>query len=177
MGRKRTVSNLQRETGISRPTIGKHAKHLNLKYNEDYEYTLDDWELLKADLGTIAKNKIIRKKTILPIITKNKTAAKKITTKNLSKDEISTLSERLLKAKSQYNYNDNLIATFQNESDSYVRENGTTNIVGINGSISTISTIVQLEKYVKLNIALSKQITDLETLLDLSNDNGVDPFA
>lgn len=162
MGR-RTISNLARELKIDRKTIYRKLEELNIASTGD-EYSVEEYNFLKNQL------KVVKCEYSC-------SAANLDTSQILSGDFISTIKERLKKAKEQYNYNQSLISSFQNEIQTFIEKHKKTTIE-TNKGMQTISAITNLEKYSKLNIALSKQISEMEETLDLMSDaEGADPFA
>jgi len=91
--------------------------------------------------------------------------------------DTATMRARLVAAKQEYDYNKMLITTFQGEAAAYYKSQGTTTMMSHNGSMVSIPSIVNLEKYVKLNIAVSKLISDLEGDLDIGDIDDEDPFG
>lgn len=181
MGR-RTISNLSRELKISRPTIYKKIKELGIKKKAEEEYSEKEYELLKKHLFIISNsNKKIKEEikqldrpTILP-----EDAEEKYLTNLLDENDNqkNTLNLRLQNAKQEYNYNRELIVKFQTEADNYYKTTGKTTALTHNGTLAAIPAITNLDKYIKLNIGLSKLISDLESDLDLEGDPGDDPFG
>ena len=178
MGR-RTVSNLSRESGVSRETIYKHLRKLGIE--KKTEYPPDEWETLKKSISWAAATAKSKKVDALNISAceigsrfENEAAGAGVN--QLSADEKSTINTRLHNAKQEYNYNRMLTVGFQRETDEYLAEHGKTTMLNHNGTLSPIPSISNLEKYVKLNITLSKLINDLESDLDLSLDGGDDPI-
>jgi len=183
MGR-RTISNLSRELRVSRPRIYRAIDRLGFEKKAGGEYPLDEWEMLKIELSTVAENNYWRREDAKSVTRAAKTAAKKtaVTAKTYPEESLaginhSTLKVRLDKAKQEYDYNRRLITSFQAETDEYIKTYGRTTVMSHNGAMTAIPSILNLEKYIKLNIALSKLITDVESDLDLAAEGGADPFA
>jgi hypothetical protein len=173
---------MSRELFVSRPTIYKKIAELGIE--KKTEYPLDEYETIKKELMTLSSAAKKKKADAAGIEKTATAAAAAMATKEarqnvnaVSKDEKSTLSQRLQNAKQEYNYNRELIVSFQTETQIYVREFGKTTIATHNGVMAPIPSISNLEKYIKLNIALSKLISDLEGDLDLTADEGENPFG
>lgn len=166
---KRTVSNLSRETAVSRQTIYKKIRELNISYN-GAEFMEADYNTLKKKLTAISN--INKSKSSLPPVEEYEEKRER-----LESNEQSTLKERLKKAKEQYNFYDDLIQKFHAEIDEYFRINKKTTIMTHNGTESSIPAIISLEKHVKLNIALSKLISELESRVDADNGGEENPFV
>jgi hypothetical protein len=173
---------MSREISVSRPTIYKKIAELGIE--KKTEYPIDEYEAIINSLkGLSVVSK--KKKADASGIEKTATAAAaamttKEATKNVnavSNDEKSTLSQRLQNAKQEYNYNRELIVSFQTEIKLYIDEYGKTTAATHNGAMAPIPAVSNLEKYVKLNAMLSKMISDLESDLDLAADPGDDPFG
>jgi len=91
--------------------------------------------------------------------------------------DTATMRMRLSAAKQEFDFNKMLITMFQAEANKYFRETGGTTMMSHNGAMVSIPAIVNLEKYVKLNIAVSKLVSELESDLDIDEDDLSDPFA
>lgn len=181
MGR-RTISNLSRELKVSRPRIYRAIDRLGIEKKAGGEYPLNEWEALKQELTSTAGVSRQKRQDANAIKQTSKAALREEAAKTkdaavISGVAASTLQVRLDMAKQEYDYNRMMISVFQAETDVYVMEHGRTTIMSHNGSLAAIPSITNLEKYVKLNIALSKLISDLESDLDLSADGEGDPFA
>lgn len=178
MGR-RTVMNLSRELKVSRPTIYRAIESLGIEKKAGKEYSSDEWELLKEALSGISESNRKKRADAKAVHKTAKTSAKKALKEidGLSGVDTSTLQERLKNAKREFDYNLGLIEIFQSETDTYVKQFGKTTIRTHTGTETAIPSIANREKYIKLNIALSKLISDLEGDLDMSVDSGDDPFA
>ena len=101
----------------------------------------------------------------------------KMVKKGISAIDVSTLKERLERAKIQYDINDNLIIACTREMKAYIEYTGKITCQSHNGAETVIPAIVQLRETQKLNIALCKLITDLEADLDLMHEEGENPFV
>jgi len=170
---RRTVSNLSREMMVSRPTIYKALERLGINKRTGGEFTAGEWERLKTGISCSSENNK-KKKTDAGKVANTKAA------KNdgvyISGTDAATLKERLNFAKLEYDYNRNLIVLFQDEASAYIKEEGRTTMMSHNGTATSIPAVVNLDKYIKLNISLSKLISELENDLDMEVDVGDDPF-
>jgi len=181
MGR-RTISNLSREMKVSRPRIYRALERLGIEKKAGDEYPLAEWELLKKELATTSKDNK-QKLTDADNVDRavkggSKKAKNEIMKSTKLKDvEQGTLRLRLQNAKQEYDYNRELIMVFQRETDEYAAMFGKTTMRTNNGTEAAIPSIVNLEKYIKLNISLSKLISDLEGDLDLEDGEEDDPFG
>lgn len=178
MGR-RTPSNLQRETGVSRNTIYKKATELNLpKMLElpNREYSIEDYERLR-NLVLKTKEKKDDQEQAAEEYQKValKSKDKNIKVKKLSLEE-NTSWERLKDLKEQYDYNLKMIISFKNEAEAYREKHGTTSMKTAQGTFKTIPSIGEIDTYTKLNIRLNKSISELEKELDLNDKKEDDPF-
>ena len=172
---RRTISNLSREIKVSRPCIYRAIKRLSIE-NKGGELSPDEWERLKTELSSAANvNK--QKKADAKKIELTEPIVHNVQSTKISDIDASSLKERLACAKQEYDFNRGMITMFQAEASAYFEVEGKTTMQAHNGSMSTIPAVVNLEKYVKLNIALSKLINDLENDLDMEVDGGDDPFA
>lgn len=167
-----TITKLAKLAGTTRPTIYKYFE------KKGYDKTNINESVVKDVIEHFSK----RTKSSQKIKTANRKSAvsPKFKTKKLSDDEKETVRERLINAKSDYNFNASIIARLKNEIDEYVNENNCTTFENHSGGTSSIPQIKQLENYIKLNIALNKTIQELEQTLDiirLSSSNEDDPFA
>ena len=180
MGR-RTISNLSRELKVSRPCIYRAIERLGLEKKAGESYPLEEWEALKQELKLTSEagkqKRDDTKKFKKALTSAAKATAKQKPDKGLSEIATSTLQDRLNRAKQEYDFTRRLIMSFQAETDAYYEMHGKTTIMTNNGAMGVIPSITNLEKFVKLNIALSKLITDLESDLDLEGEGADDPFA
>lgn len=167
-----TITKLAKLAGTTRPTIYKYFE------KKGYDKTNINESVVKDVIEHFSK----RKKSSQKIKSTNKksSVSPKFKTRKLSDDEKETVRERLINAKSDYNFNASIIARLKNEIDEYVSENNCTTFENHAGGTSSIPQIKQLENYIKLNIALNKTIQELEQTLDiirLSSVSEDDPFA
>lgn len=159
---RRTISNLSREIGISRKTIYKHLARLKiLKTEKGEEYTLSDWNRLKDSILSVDQSNHV-------VI--NTSIESKETEKKLDVDK-STIRQRLLNAKEEYDFNRKMIQILQKEIDAHIRIKQSTVDQNHMKTSSVIPQIDRHEKYIKLNIQVSKLISDLEADLDLESGN------
>lgn len=172
MGR-RTISNLAREMKVSRPTIYAHLEKLGIsKPAAGEEYSPPQYEQIKESIKTlsIAKKRITKETST---VAKSERVASKESDSKHSKSPTelsrvsSTIRVRLDDAKSQYDYNKELIRKFQLEVDSYHKSTGRTTTTSHNGTLVNIPALNNLEKWQKANVVLSKLINELESDLDL----------
>ncbi|MCL2216670.1 MAG: hypothetical protein FWB91_06565 [Defluviitaleaceae bacterium] len=96
------------------------------------------------------------------------------TTQTISDIDTATLRERLACAKADYDFNRALLTAFQMETEAFYRAHGRTSVTANNGALIPIPSVTSTEKYIKLNIALSKLISALESDLDLEVDDRED---
>ena len=186
--------NLSRELRVTRPTIYKAMERLEIEKKAGNELSLTEWEALKQNLSRTAENNRQRRSDAENIKITSEIANKIVTeasdedttdTKSdkskkqlkISSIDTATMRARLAAAKQEYDYNKMLITTFQGEAAAYYKSQGTTTMMSHNGSMVSIPSIVNLEKYVKLNIAVSKLISDLEGDLDIGDIDDEDPFG
>lgn len=172
-GTKLTITKLAKLAGTTRPTIYKYFEKMGFdKKNITPEVEKNVIDHFSKRIKSNSKIKASSKKSII----KPKFKAKKLTT-----DVVETAEERLLNAKSDYNFNVTMISKFKNEIDLYIEENGCTTYENSSGGTSAIPQIKQLENYIKMNIALNKTIQELEQTLDIIRLNGNssedNPFA
>ncbi|MCL2171186.1 MAG: hypothetical protein FWB71_03455 [Defluviitaleaceae bacterium] len=167
---RKTISNLSRQTKVSRPTIYYAMERLGIaKCGAKAEFEQDDWERLHGEISAIAA----RKNKAAPIKGGSDSISAKIGLGlRLNDIESSTLRERLQNAKREYDHNLLLIEQFQSETKAFINEHGSTSMKLSNGAMAAIPAVSNLDKYSKLNIALSKLINSLEQDLDLEIDGG-----
>ena len=178
---RRTISHLSRELRVSRNKIYRTLEQLGFEKKAGAEFPLDEWEKLKAALLSAADISEQKRSGAKKVKKSAKAAAEIIADKEpsplLGDVTNSTLWERLGKAKQEFDFNRRLIESFQAETEAYLEKYGTTTVLSHNGAMTAIPAIGNHEKYVKLNIALSKLISDLESDLDLSAEGGEDVFG
>jgi len=95
----------------------------------------------------------------------------------LSRVETATIRERLNHAKFDYDFNRVLLLAFQAETNAFFKAHGRTSVTANNGALIPIPSVTSTEKYIKLNIALSKLISTLEADLDLEVGGEDDIFG
>lgn len=178
-----SISRMARTHGVSRQAIYTFLDAQDFAKDDDGRYTVtkEMVEAVEERFSQLGKTKKEVNKTLVPKkIPKDKQVIKpkKIDiSNNLTFEEISTMSMRLGNLKQEYNYNKELITKFQEEIEVYQKEYGTTLIVSHNGSATLIPQVVQLKNFIELNLRVSKQITELETILKLDGEEDEDPFA
>jgi hypothetical protein len=153
-------------------------QRLGIEKKSGKEFTLVEWEALKNCLSKaeqVSKQKEADAEQLRQAVPAETDKPNKIV--KISCIDTATMRARLAAAKQEYDYNKMLITMFQSEAHSYFKSTGKTTMMTHNGSMSPIPAIVNLEKFVKLNIALSKQISDLESDLDIGEDSADDPFV
>lgn len=164
---RRTVSNLSRETKVSRPTIYKHIEQLQIdRPKSGKEFSVEDYQRLQ---DSVLKKPPKRKKEI-PKINEE---VQVIYDDPLISDK-GTTYKRLAIAKKDFEFNQKVIEHLKQEIDDIKAENGNYAAVNGNGATSTIPQLNKLEQYVKLNIQLSRLISNLESDLDLENEGDND---
>jgi len=146
------------------------------------EFSLEAWEKLCCELAVIAGRKEpienviscddIAGRTEQDFIEDVPTSSGIDSGSHISDIDTSTLRNRLINAKQEYDYNRTLIEIFQREIKNYRCKHNSTSIVMSNGAMVVIPAVTNLDKYSKLNISLSKLINSLEQDLDLEVDNG-----
>jgi hypothetical protein len=146
------------------------------------EFSLSEWELLKSGLSGVSEKNLHKAKDAQQVSGIKKDMSEindvsRLKTAAISGINHATLQERLYTAKQEYDYNRGLIIVFQDEISAYFKEHGRTTVMTHNGSMSAVPAVTNLEKYIKLNIALSKLISELESDLDLDVDGEDDPFG
>lgn len=168
-----TITKLAKLAGTSRPTI--------YKYFETQGY--DKKNITEAVVKEVIEHFSKREKSNKNVrnASKKSSVNPKHSHKRLSNDEVETVKERLINAKSDYNFNASIIARLKNEIDEYVEENNCTTFLNHSGGTTSIPQIRQLENYEKLNIALNKTIQELEEILDIiklgGNSAEENPFS
>lgn len=168
--KRRTISNLSREMKVSRPTIYTHAKKLEIELGTNREYSASDYDKLIESIKTTSiEQKEVKKENKKAIIKVKQ--AKQTKGESISGISSATQKERLINAKQEYDFNLYMINQFQDEARDYIAKNGSTLILLSNGALSQIPSINNIEKFQKLNIALSKKIDSLESDLDLDNNS------
>ena len=177
----RTISNLSREMKVSRPSIYTIMERLEIKKPGQKELTPIEWDALRRALsarggvgGTDAPPVAVTQSANEVVNDIAKLASDGITSATV---DAATMHLRLSAAKQEYDFNKKLITMFQHETDMHFASTGKLTVVRSNGALALIPALVSLEKYLKLNISLSRLISDLEGDLDLDEDGGEDPFA
>jgi len=181
MGRL-SISNLSKELKVNPKLVYRAMDRLGIAKQGMQEFTLEVYEQLRAEVKKSSdKNKQAvedRKKANLSA--KNVTLHTDVTPQQLppmTNKEVSTLRERLAEAKQEYEFNRDMIELFQKETMEYIRINGKTTMMGRNLVESSIPSLVNLDKYTRLNQLQSRLISNLEEELDLTpGGDDDDPF-
>ena len=156
-------------------------EYLGIKKQGHKELSLVEWNALKQHLAAHTEG-VCNERNIVDIpahadVKQSDTKDEVLLCEKISGTiDIATMRLRLTAAKQEYDYNKLLITMFQAETDQYFEENRKVTTTARNGAITVIPSIVNLEKYIKLNIALSKLISDLEGDLNLEEEGGENPF-
>lgn len=168
-----TITKLAKLAGISRPTIYKYFK------DHGYDRKNITEKVAQEVIDYFSQREKSRKK--IETASKKSCVRPRHQHKKLSNEEVETVKERLINAKSDYNFNASIIARLKNEIDQYVSENNCTTYTNNSGGTTSIPQIRQLENYEKLNIALNKTIQELEESLDMikfgGNNADDNPFS
>ena len=187
---RRTISNLSREFMISRPSIYRIMERLGISKQGQKELSPVEWDALIREIGsrsgtsTVASHPGVNQSKQNRHANNFNTDTEAINSfiriceakKTSDREDAATVWNRLKAARQEFDYNKQLITMFQYDTNMYYRENGKLTTFSTNGQAVAIPSIAGLEKYVKLNIALSKLISELETDLDLEEGGGDDPF-
>jgi len=141
-------------------------RNLNIVKERGREFTFNEWGILvdrlkKNDFSSIYKKPVNNKKNLATI-------------SNI--ENLSTTRERLADAKAKFDFNAGLIRGFKEEITNYITKYGSLSTVAKNGAATTLPAVRSLETYEKLNISLSRLISDLESELDLDIDEPQNPF-
>ena len=189
---RQRVSDLAAEFGLTRKTVYKHLADMGVKPNGQDGFSGAALALVRETLAGCREIRqgVVRDNDALDAVRTGADCGVEAEDERstppepdgrpvaLNAERQSTLEARLANAKSEYNYNAGLITMFQRGIDAYVRENGKTTAVSNTGVEATIPMITSLEKYIKLNVTLSKTISELENELKLSaGAEGSDPFG
>ena len=175
---RRTVSNLSRQLKISRPAIYRAMKRIGITPRPGGDYTDTEWDSLRTELSKSTRAAEATGKDSIELATLNSRFGKGSgvsgTHKRLSDEESATIQERLSNAKWEYDYNCGLIELFQIEITEFFEKNRRTTAQMNNGVMAPIPAVTSMEKYIKLNISLSRLIDGLESDLDLEVGSGDD---
>ena len=129
-------------------------------YEPNGEFSSENWESLHS---AIVSEVVEKKKKAQKVKNEVKMPMNADFNELEANSQNNTYEIRLSNARNDYNFNQSLIKRFQDEikqAQSLLKDAG-------NGGVGIISQVSQLEKYQKLNIALNKLISDLESDLDL----------
>lgn len=169
-------------------TIKQLSEKLNMSRDYVYQnlmkrYQVDDRKALKKkfddeDLEFLEKELKKRNKNVDDTLKATK-ISKRQKAKKLTDEVKSTIKQRLIDAKENYNWIMQNIADLKEEIESYKKRNKTSAVSSGNGGISILPQQKQMESYQKLLITWNKTISDLEKdleLTSLSDDEGVSVF-
>lgn len=173
---RRTITNLSRITNVSRQTIYKHIDKLKIvKPPPKTEYPEIDFEIIRRSVLKQPYDELLQSRNV---------SVKSQPTVNIEPKledldaNVGTTRYRLDNAKQEYQFNRKVITDLQEEIHEDQAKQGDLKAVNGNGAKSTLPQLATLEKYTKLNISLSKMISELEGDLDLQVDEvEEDPFG
>ena len=155
--------------------------YLGIEKQGHKEMSLVEWNALKQQLNTHAESEYKRRNIIDNFTNDDEEQCDMRNEEHFNEKlsdttDVATMKLRLTAAKQEYDYNKSLITMFQAETDQYFEKNRKVTTTARNGAITVIPSVVNLERYIKLNIALSKLISELEGDLNLEEEGGENPF-
>lgn len=158
---------LAKEIGATRDQVRKTKKELQ---KDGKPITDENVEIIKEKIRR--NNKI--KDQNAALVDKLSKTKKKSKVRRIDKQSGSSLEALLADAKERYVANEKIIENLQLEIDNIdcsIVDNAT-------GSIGAIPQLGTIEKFIKLNITLRKQIAELEQAMEITgNAEEADPFA
>lgn len=158
---------LAKEIGATRDQVRKTKKELQ---KDGKPITEENAEIIK---DKIKRNNKIKDKNA-KIVSKMSKVTVKSKVRRIDKQDGSSLRALWQDAKERYVANEKIIETLQAEidcMDSSIVDNAT-------GSIGSIPQLATIEKFIKLNITLRKQIVEIEQAMEITGDEEeADPFA
>jgi transcriptional regulator of acetoin/glycerol metabolism len=174
---RKTVSNLARQLNVNRQRIYRTLKRIGIEpRGNGSEYTTDEWdklsEALTADTRILNHTQTDNSKAESICTGNDNVSGENVSISQLHTIDTATLRERLSNAKRDYDFIRVMLESFKAETEEYYRNEGRTFVVGSNGNLVPIPSVVNSEKYIKLSMALSKKISELERDLDLEVDDG-----
>ncbi|MFV0551748.1 MAG: hypothetical protein ACK5L6_07495 [Anaerorhabdus sp.] len=162
------LKELKEFANVNHNTVYAHCKKLGISVAKP---TKRDVKILKESLATVKKKKEKIKKDVE--IAHNIVIDKTTVVERISNSKAAALSQMYIDSKEEYDFNRFMINQLQQQIEglnSLVVDNG-------NGTVSIDKCVVQLEKFVKLNIALRNQIVLLEEKLAIGPEkNDETPF-